>query len=400
MRHKKISIDNSNIISPVHGKRILFFSGGTALNFFIEEIKHHTYNTIHIIPISDNGGSTAEILRNLGGPAIGDIRSRLIRLAVNISPEVETLLSYRFHKHDKTVANDEFQQLIQGVHPLLNGVKAKDLGYILGPLVQFNKRISIDEFDLRNGSVGNFFFKGCGFMFENPRVSALQTGINFFSGIAGIPHETKVIPVIDQDDAITIAVELENGDIILGQNTISHPGRLVDKNYACALQSPIKRLFYVDTDLPRYKIIDPTVNIYALNKLNEHPSIVFAPGSLYTSILPNLILRGVGEAIAGNSRTKIACLNGYTDREFFGTATNYIIKLTEGLNRYGELHNKPYDYIHKLFVVDGTKFDVNKKEIHKLGIEVIPVKKGSNSTKAKPLYDTKAFTEQLLSGSI
>lgn len=31
--------------------------------------------------IEDDGGSTMEIVRVLGGPAIGDIRSRLIRLA-------------------------------------------------------------------------------------------------------------------------------------------------------------------------------------------------------------------------------------------------------------------------------------------------------------------------------
>ena len=35
----------------------------------------------HVLPVSDDGGSTAEIVRVLGGPAVGDIRSRCLRLA-------------------------------------------------------------------------------------------------------------------------------------------------------------------------------------------------------------------------------------------------------------------------------------------------------------------------------
>lgn len=33
-----------------------------------------------IIPISDNGGSSSELIRVFGGPGIGDIRSRYSRL--------------------------------------------------------------------------------------------------------------------------------------------------------------------------------------------------------------------------------------------------------------------------------------------------------------------------------
>lgn len=32
----------------------------------------------HVLPVTDDGGSTAEIVRVLGGPAVGDIRSRLL----------------------------------------------------------------------------------------------------------------------------------------------------------------------------------------------------------------------------------------------------------------------------------------------------------------------------------
>jgi len=61
--------------------KLLFFTGGTAANGFCSYIKEVTGDVTYILPISDDGGSTMEIVRVLGGPAIGDIRSRLIRLA-------------------------------------------------------------------------------------------------------------------------------------------------------------------------------------------------------------------------------------------------------------------------------------------------------------------------------
>ena len=46
-----------------------------------------------MLPVSDDGGSTAEIVRVLGGPAVGDIRSRCLRLADDSNTEVHTLLA-------------------------------------------------------------------------------------------------------------------------------------------------------------------------------------------------------------------------------------------------------------------------------------------------------------------
>ena len=43
-----------------------------------------------MLPVSDDGGSTAEIVRVLGVPAVGDIRSRCLRLADDTSAEVGT----------------------------------------------------------------------------------------------------------------------------------------------------------------------------------------------------------------------------------------------------------------------------------------------------------------------
>ena len=48
-----------------------------------------TTRVTHVLPVSDDGGSTAEIVRVLGGPAVGDIRSRCLRLADDSNEEVK-----------------------------------------------------------------------------------------------------------------------------------------------------------------------------------------------------------------------------------------------------------------------------------------------------------------------
>lgn len=58
---------------------IVVFSGGSAANNLVDvfnavrESKHCPLS--YIIPISDNGGSSSELIRIFGGPGIGDVRS-------------------------------------------------------------------------------------------------------------------------------------------------------------------------------------------------------------------------------------------------------------------------------------------------------------------------------------
>lgn len=41
-------------------------AGGTAFNGVVEELKNLTTRVAHVLPVSDDGGSTAEIVRVLG----------------------------------------------------------------------------------------------------------------------------------------------------------------------------------------------------------------------------------------------------------------------------------------------------------------------------------------------
>ncbi|KAG5053985.1 hypothetical protein JHK85_006495 [Glycine max] len=71
---------------------LLVFSSETAFNGIVEELKNFTTHVAHVLPISDDGGSTGEIGEELGilidwvqaciagGPVVGDIRSRMMTL--------------------------------------------------------------------------------------------------------------------------------------------------------------------------------------------------------------------------------------------------------------------------------------------------------------------------------
>jgi hypothetical protein len=60
---------------------IVVISGGSAANNLVDvfDAVRDSKNCLlsYIIPISDNGGSSSELIRIFGGPGIGDVRSRL-----------------------------------------------------------------------------------------------------------------------------------------------------------------------------------------------------------------------------------------------------------------------------------------------------------------------------------
>lgn len=80
------------------------------------------------------------------------------------------------------------------------------------------------------------------------------------------------------------------------------------------LPSRIDRLWYIS---PYGAEIRLPANPRILTALTSSSSIIYSIGSLYTSLIPSLILRGVGAAIMNTPgiRSKILILNGCNDRE-------------------------------------------------------------------------------------
>lgn len=123
----------------------------------------------------------------------------------------------------------------------------------------------------------------------------------------------RVIPVtLERAD---LCAELEDGRIIQGESGINLRG----------------------TPLPRIKhiFLEPEVqaNPRAIHAVTEADAIILGPGDLYTSILPNLLVRGVSNAVASSKGTRIYVCNlmtkcGETDEydasDFVNQLTRYM----------------------------------------------------------------------------
>ncbi|PIA30462.1 hypothetical protein AQUCO_05500024v1 [Aquilegia coerulea] len=222
-----ITMSSSNVTNnkqqQVEQPSLLVFSGGTAFNGIVEELKKLTTRVAHVLPVSDDGGSTAEIVRVLGGPAVGDIRSRCLRLSDESTSEalaVRRLLGHRLPL-DALEAKAEWYNIVEGEHSLWIGVSRPYRETIRAFLAYFQNQIlrrSSESFCFSNGSIGNFFFAGARIFFQS-----LDAAIFLFSRVSDIPSESLVLPVISTNDRLTLGCELWDGTIIRGQNEISHP---------------------------------------------------------------------------------------------------------------------------------------------------------------------------------
>ena len=222
---------------------LAIFTGGSAFNptaFALRQIGHHRVD--YIIPTTDDGGSSAEILRYFGGPAIGDLRSRLLRLASESTSEaraIKYLLQHRLPGNDNAISRNEWCNILDGSHSRWTATISDEFKCtVLRFLHYFEQQVQdkhrqssfLGSFDYRNGSIGNFFFTGARLFF-----GSLNAAIFWWSRVAGIPEGSRVIPAATRHsdhtlrssiNSLTIGAVVQNNDQtydIVGQSAISHP---------------------------------------------------------------------------------------------------------------------------------------------------------------------------------
>mmetsp|Transcript_4965 Transcript_4965/g.14058 ORF Transcript_4965/g.14058 Transcript_4965/m.14058 type:complete len:455 (-) Transcript_4965:59-1423(-) len=398
---------------------IAVFGGGTACNCFCRELARWNPAVTHVLPVSDDGGSSAEIARILGGPAIGDIRSRLLRLAARQTREerhVQRLLGHRLSSADPATAEREWREVVDGTHELwaqISGISEPYAQALKTFLRHFDEAVRRAEpeagepFNFAGGSVGNFFFTGARLFFQS-----LPTAIFLWSKIARIPEATAVLPVLSShphpdgdgpDAALTLAAELESGEVILGQHEISHPNpkagdRRVDKaGEQAPLPARVRRIFYVDGVRSE---VAPRAYAPVLDKVSGASMLVYSMGSLYTSIVPILVVPGVGEAVAAVRRPKVLLLNAAPDRETSTPegplgAADYVRVIARAGGGFrggarGGGAGSVRDFVTHLFVPEGGQVPLAEDELRDMGVEVrkVPSRPGG-------LYDPEALVEAL-----
>ena len=241
----------------MQNKKIVAIGGGTGLFSLLSGLKEYTKNITAIVTTADDGGSSGILRDEMGFLPVGDIRRCIIALSKS-KELMYKLFNYRFEKGS------------------LSGHSVGNL--LIASLTNINK--------------GNF----------------LKT-LEQFSSILAI--RGKVLPATLEK--ITLYARLEDGSVIKGQAEIDgyrKYSHIIDIT-KLKKRAKISSLF-----------INPKADAIpaVLRTIKEAEIIVLGPGSLYTSIIPNLLVNGIPEAIRKSKAKKIYVCNIMTQ---IGETENY-----------------------------------------------------------------------------
>lgn len=278
--------------APHLGPRLLFFSGGSALNGIARRLKHYTYNSMHLITPFDSGGSSQQLRLAFDMPAVGDLRSRLMALAdesVLGQPDVSALFSHRLPKAGSPAAlRDEVDQLRRNKHPLISAIARPMRHLIRSQLDHFVEAVGAD-FDYRNASIGNLILAG-GYLGQG---RALEPVLFMMSKMVDVRGTVRAIV----DENLHLGVRLKDGRQVLGQRALT--GKEVSP-----LDSPITDVFLIDGLRTSNRV---AVSLPKRNRrlIEQAEVICYPPGSLYSSVVANLLPEGVGRAVARTMVPKV-----------------------------------------------------------------------------------------------
>ena len=379
-------------------------------------------------------------------PGIGDVRSRLVRLIPETGNSETTSLHQLFNhrlpkKYDD--ARAEWSSIVEGTHPLWEDMSSPKRELIRSFLNGFNleavkRSRPSSRFDYSGASVGNLFLTGARLY-----TGSFEAAIHLFSSICGVSDNVAVLPALNTNFASHIAAGLANGDVITGQNDISHPSvptaavpgpkaapwgsveteehdSVEDANLPGslpALRKPaisfskedeeelgarIERVWYIN---PYGQEIRIPANPRVVKALQGCGSVIYSVGSLFTSLIPNLVLRGVGEAIATNPsiRNKILILNGSLDRETGPrsrpfTAFDFVAAIANACS-YSRGRPPPPEEEYSLYVTHVLYLDggagpaVDREALALLGIDTLRLYGPCKSEGAR--YDAKGLMQAL-----
>ncbi|MBL3590931.1 MAG: GAK system CofD-like protein [gamma proteobacterium endosymbiont of Lamellibrachia anaximandri] len=372
--------------APELGPRLLFFSGGSALTGVCQVLKQYTHNSTHLVTPFDSGGSSATLRKAFDMPSIGDLRSRLIALAddsVTGNPEVYSLFAHRFAKEVKN--RDLLRQLdnmILGrdrmVEPISNPMRRlirHQLGYFREAMPK--------RFDLRGASIGNLILAG-GYLNNHQHLDPI---IFLFSKLVEVRGTVRAVV----NDHLHLGAKLEDGSQVIGQH------RLTGKEVT-PLASPIKKLFLssrLDKAVPAEAILRKKNR-----KLIQRSELIcYPPGSFYTSLLANLLPRGVGRAIVETDCPKVYIPNLGQDPEQIGMTSDRMVQALLAQLRAdvpdASDDNRSLNYV----LMDDRKgaypSSLSNGLMKELGVQVVQVPLVSK--RSAPYYDAELLVAALLS---
>jgi len=219
------------------GQSIVVIGGGTGLSTMLRGLKQYTSNLVAVVTVTDDGGSSGRLQRDMGVLPPGDIRNCLVALA-DAEPLMTELFQYRFSDGEECFIGHSFGNLLIAAMTQITG-----------------------DFELAVKETSNIL------------------------AIRG-----RVLPsTIEQ---VRLQAELTDGTLAEGETNISKAAM------------PIKHIMLHPSNAGP---LEETVKA-----IETADCIVLGPGSVYTSIVPNLLVSGIPEAISASDAVKIYVCNVMT----------------------------------------------------------------------------------------
>ncbi|GIM28215.1 putative gluconeogenesis factor [Clostridium polyendosporum] len=209
---------------------------------------------------------------------------------------------------------------------------------------------------LENQSFGNLFLAAMDGISET-----FEDAVQKMSSVLAVTG--KVLPVTLEN--MKLKAELENGNIIEGESLIPEE--------ALNQKSKIKKLTIVPEDAK------PLAD--ALTAIREADAIILGPGSLYTSVLPNMLVKDIKAAVGKSKAYKIYVSNimtqpgetdGFKASGHVKTIIDYCGK--EAVNCIiANVDNIP-DELRQKYLEDGSEVvELDEEVLEKLDIDVVKV---------------------------
>ena len=323
----------------LRGKHVVTIGGGTGPFGVLSSLKHYPCAITAIVTMADSGGSSRRLMDEFGQLPFGDLRQALIALSRN-GVLWRDVFTYRFGKSTRVNGASSNGHAAPAKANGANGAN----GGVNGP---------------SNGTAGNGASPATAVasgataltsvaqqMGEQAGVSGHSLGNLIISALQDINNGNLLHAIADAQELLdtagtvlpvtltqtTLCAEMENGEIICGETDIDTRGKRNPESLA-----PIKRLFLEQPTPP----CDD-----ALRAIRRADVIIIGPGDLYTSVLPNLLVEGVAEAIRASEAQTVYVTNLMTKR---GETDGY-----RGSNFVEEIHHYLGDRVDRVILHDGS----------------------------------------------
>lgn len=234
-----------------------------------------------------------------------------------------------------------------------------------------------------------FRFAGCGDLAGHNLGNLILTALSQMHGdfSTAVERAGEILSVCGRVLAATpaevsLVAELQDGRRVEGESAIREA------------RGRVRRLFLEPENAPPLAA--------ALEALREADLVVIGPGSLYTSLIPPLLVKGLSEAVASSGARVVLVMNLMAERgETDGlTAAEHVIAVRRHapwLPLHDVLLNAspiPEEALGRYAVEGGTPVDCNRQAIQALGCR--PVLRGLLADGPKLRHDPRALAGALL----